>query len=484
VDLHIVIDRQKPLRAQIERQLRDGIAAGRLKPGVQLPPSRLLAPELGVSRGVVVEAYAQLTAEGYLVTQGSGGTRVAAVARPMSSRRFAASRPLRFDLRSGLPDPSLFPRRAWGAASLAAGRELPDAELLYGPAQGQRRLREVLTAYLGRTRAIVAEIEDTFITCGTSHALGTVWQALKHMGVHAVAHEDPAWQAIPATIAQAGLRPIPVRVEDQGLSLAELYSSGAQAVVVSPAYQYPTGVTMHPTRRLELLRWARETGGLIVEDDYDAEYRFRARPLPPLRSIERDRVIYIGSTSKVLAPALRLGWLLVPPSLTPLLAEQHEVSYAKPSVLDQAAFAGLVESGELDRHLRKARGTYRARRAALLSSLTTTMPSLRISGGAAGLHLLVWLPRHLNEDAVVASAAQGEIAIDGLHTACGVSRRLGPALILGYGGIVEPAIGEAIFRLARCIEGCRAHTLPQAPVDLHAANRPSATGSSHLRRTA
>jgi GntR family transcriptional regulator/MocR family aminotransferase len=454
MDLHLVIDRRKPLRAQVEKHLRDGILAGRLRAGVRLPPSRLLAAELGVSRGVIVEAYAQLTSEGYLVTRGSGGTRVApGVAPPVNRPREPTAGRRRFDLRAGLPDPSLFPRRAWTAASAAAVRQLPDAALLYGPAQGHRRLRDVLTAYLGRVRGIVGDADHTFITCGASHALVLLWSTLRNAGLHCVAHEDPAWDRIPATIAQAGLQPLPIRVDGRGLSVADLYATDAQAVVVSPAHQYPTGVLMHPTRRIELLKWARETGGLIVEDDYDAEYRFGAKPIAPLRSIARDRVAYIGTTSKVLAPALRLGWLLAPARLAPLVAAQHAVSYAQPHVIDQAAFASLVDSGELDRHLRKTRSTYRVRRATLLTSVAATMPSVRISGGAAGLHLMVWLPRHLNEDAVVEWAAEREIAVDGLHATCAVSRELGPALVLGYGGIADPAIPEAISRLAECIYG-------------------------------
>ncbi len=467
MDLHIVIDPRRPLRAQLEKQLRDGILRGRLKAGVRLPPSRLLAAELGLSRGVVVEAYAQLTTEGYLVTFGSGGTRVATpITQPLSTRRHRPRKMRRrFDLRAGLPDPALFPRRAWSAASATALRELPDAALLYGPAPGQRQLREALTAYLGRTRAIVADAEETFITCGASHGLVLLWNALRQLGVRRVAHEDPVWHRIPATIAHAGLQPTPVRVDGRGLSVADLYTSDAQAVVVSPAHQYPTGVLMHPMRRLELIKWARETGGLIVEDDYDAEYRFGSKPIAPLRSIARGRVAYVGTLSKVLAPSLRLGWVLVPSRLAEAVTAEHSVSYAQPSVLDQTAFATLVERGELDRHLRKTRTTYQTRRATLLASLATAMPSLRISGGAAGLHLLLWLPRDVSEETVVAQAAQREVAVDGLHTACSVSRDLGPALVLGYGGITEAAIPEAISRLAEC-------------VDLSAEPQPAASHSS------
>jgi GntR family transcriptional regulator/MocR family aminotransferase len=409
-----------------------------------------LAAELGVSRGVVVEAYAQLTAEGYLVTRGSGGTRVAAgVAQaPRPGARTREKSRIRFDLRAGLPDPSFFPRRAWNAAVASALRELPDAALLYGPTPGQRRLRRAITAYLGRVRAIVSDEDHTFITCGSSHALTLLWGALRASGVRRVAHEDPAWDRIPETIAQAGLTAAPVRVDARGLSVSDLYAADVEAVVVSPAHQYPTGIIMHPRRRLELIAWARETGGLIVEDDYDAEYRFGYRPIAPLRSVAPDCVAYVGTTSKVLAPALRLGWLLVPGHLVERVDAEHAVSYAQPSIIDQSAFATLLESGELDRHLRKTRRTYRSRRSALLSALTNLTPPVRITGGAAGLHLMIWLAPQFSEIDVVAGAAQSGVAIEGLHSTCAVSREFGPALVLGYGRITEPAIPVAIGRLA------------------------------------
>ena len=454
MDLHILLDPKKPLRAQLEDQLRDGMRAGRLRGGTRLPPSRLLAAELGVSRGVVVGAYAQLTAEGYLVTHGSGGTHVApGLIRPHRSARakIRSSRRRRFDLRAGLPDTSAFPRRVWSTAFASAIRELPDAGLLYGPPQGQRRLRQAITEYLGRARGIAADEDHTYITCGSSHALALLWSALRHMGVHRVAHEDPAWERIPPTISQAGLTPAPVRVDGRGLSAADLYRANVQVVVVSPAHQYPTGVIMHPSRRLELIRWARETGGLIVEDDYDAEYRFGVKPVAPLRSIAPNFVAYVGTASKILAPGLRLGWLVVPARLADRVTAEHAVTYAQPSVIAQSVFAILLERGEIDRHLRKARSTYRARRAVLLKCLASLMPSLRVTGGAAGLHLLAWLPEGVSEETVIAAAAESEVAVDGLHGACAVSRELGQALVLGYGAINESAIPLAITRLAACL---------------------------------
>ena len=455
MDLHLVLDRSQPLRAQLEQQVRDGIRRGRLRPGTRLPPSRLLAEELGISRGVVVEAYAQLTAEGYLLTRGSGGTRVAATIAPVPPSAAQPRPRRRFDLRAGLPDPALFPRRAWSAASTVVARDLPDAALLYGPAQGQRGLRRALLGYLGRVRAVVAEEDQTLITCGASHAFALLWSALRASGARRVAHEDPAWERIPATIAHAQLDPVPVRVDAHGLSVAELYASDAQAVVVSPAHQYPTGVIMHPARRAQLIRWARETGGLIVEDDYDAEYRFGSRPIAPLRSFAPDNVAYVGTTSKILAPALRLGWLLVPPALAEAVSAEHAVSQTQPSVLNQAAFATLLEEGDIDRHLRRTRRTYRQRRSALMSALQTFIPSLRVTGGAAGLHLMGWLPRGMSESELVAEAGLQGIGLDGLHTACRVARELGPVLVLGYGAINADAIAPAISRMAE-LEAWRA----------------------------
>jgi GntR family transcriptional regulator/MocR family aminotransferase len=329
-------------------------------------------------------------------------------------------------------------------------RELPDAALLYGPPGGQTRLRRAITSYLGRVRAIIANEQETLITCGSTHAFTLLCMALRAAGVRRVAHEDPAWERIPSTIAQAGLEPVPVRVDARGLSVADLCRADAQAVIVSPAHQYPSGVIMHPERRGQLIAWARDTGGLVVEDDYDAEYRFGQRPMAPLRSSARDCVAYVGTTSKVLAPALRLGWLIVPPRMASAVAAEHAVAHAQPSVINQQAFATLLDSGDIDRHLRRTRAVYRARRAALLSSVTDHVP-LRITGGAAGLHLMAWLSPHTSECEAVAKASSVGIAVDGLHTACAVTRQLRPALVLGYGAISESVIPAAISKLAEVI---------------------------------
>lgn len=256
----------------------------------------------------MVEAYAQLIAEGYLLARTREGTRVAegSAQSPRPARAPGIVRPrVRYDLRAGIPDLSLFPRRAWNTATAQALRELPDAALSYGPPEGLRQLRVTLGGYLGRVRAVLAESEQILITCGASDALGLLWRTFDH-GATRIAVEDPSWPRISETITQAGLEVVPLPVDDRGLVVSELDASGASAVVVSPSHQYPTGAVMHPTRRAELIAWARRTGGLIVEDDYDAEYRYDGTPIASLQSLAPEHVAYIGTCSKILAPGLRL----------------------------------------------------------------------------------------------------------------------------------------------------------------------------------
>jgi GntR family transcriptional regulator/MocR family aminotransferase len=456
MDLHIALDHDQPLRAQVERELRDGIRSGRLHGGSKLPPTRLLARELGVSRGVVVEAYAQLVAEGYLLARTREGTRVAEglALTPRPARPPRVPRPrVRYDLRPGIPDLSLFPRRAWNAATAKALRELPDAALSYGPPQGLRQLRVTLGAYLGRVRAVLADSEQILITCGSGDALGLLWRMFDHGGAEAeaVAVEDPSWPRIGETISQAGLGVLALPVDSRGLVVSELEASGASAVVVSPSHQYPTGAVMHPTRRAELIAWARRTGGLIVEDDYDAEYRYDGPPIASLQSLAPGHVAYIGTCSKILAPGLRLGWLIVPDRLAGEPAGAHGVTHAQPGVITQAAYANLLERGDVDRHLRRTRRVYRARRAALVQALAAELPEIRVEGASSGLHVMAWLPPDVDETMVSARARERGLTVAGLHEECSVFTPLAAGLVLGYGSIAESAIPAAIRELAACV---------------------------------
>lgn len=451
MDIHLDLDRAAPLRAQLERELRAAIRAGRLRAGARLPPSRVLADELQVSRGVVVEAYSQLVAEGYLMARSGDGTRIAdgLAQQPPAPRAPAAARPrIRFDLRSGLPDLSLFPRREWQSAMATAMRELPDAAFSYGSRRGLRQLRIALSVYLGRVRAVVADPERVFISAGAAHGMEILWHTLRERGARRVGVEDPAWRAIPETIVQAGLEAVPIAVDEHGLDAAELDGIDVDAVVLAPAHQYPTGTVLAPERRTEVIRWARRNGRLVVEDDYDAEYRYGREPIASLQGLAPDCVAYVGTASKTLAPGVRLGWVLVPTHLVGEMAAQHGVARAVPSVITQAAYATLLERGEIDRHLRRTRRKYHARRTALIEALERWLPEASIGGAAAGLHLIAWLPEATDETAISDAAANRGVAIHTLHQFCAVTAPRPPALLLGYGQIAETAIPRGVQELA------------------------------------
>ena len=451
VDIHLALDRSAPLRSQLERELRAAIRSGRLRAGVKLPPSRLLADELQVSRGVVVEAYSQLVAEGYLVARSGDGTRIAdgLAQQPPAPRAPSGAAPrVRYDLRSGMPDLSYFPRREWQAAMATVLRDLPDAALSYGSRRGMRQLRVALTEYLGRVRAVVAEPERMFIATGAAPAMSVIWQTLRQRGAARVAVEDPAWQAIPETVAHAGLEAIPIPVDEHGLDVGQLERADVDAVALSPAHQYPTGAVLAPARRVQLIAWARRRGALIVEDDYDAEYRYDREPIASLQGLAPDCVAYVGTASKTLAPAVRLGWALVPSHLVGEMAAQQGVARAAPSVLTQAAYATLVERGEIDRHLRRTRRVYHSRRNALIGALANWLPESSVRGAAAGLHVIAWLPDAISETTISDAASSRGVAIHTLHDDCAVTAPLGPALVLGYGLIAESAIPRAVRELA------------------------------------
>jgi GntR family transcriptional regulator/MocR family aminotransferase len=456
MEIHLVLDRAGPLRAQLERELREAIRSGRLRAGAKLPPSRLLADELDISRGVVVEAYSQLVAEGYLVARSGDGTRIAAgLARQPPAARAAppGRRRIQYDLRSGIPDLAFFPRRDWQSATAAVLRELPDAALAYGSRRGLRRLRIALGEYLGRVRAVVADPDRMFIAAGAAHGMGILWHALRQLGARRVAVEDPAWRSIPRTVERAGLEAVPIVVDADGLDVAALEATHVDAVVLSPAHQYPTGAVLAPARRSQLVDWARRHGTLIVEDDYDAEYRYDREPIASLQGLAPDCVAYVGTASKTLAPGLRLAWVIVPSHLVGEMAEQHGVARAMPSVLVQAAYAKLLESGTVDRHLRRTRRRYHTRRNALAAALAEQLADVRVGGASAGLHVIAWLPDSGDEFAIADASAQRGVAIHTLHQDCAVHAPAPPALVLGYGLISEQAIPRAVQELAVAARG-------------------------------
>jgi GntR family transcriptional regulator / MocR family aminotransferase len=461
MDIHLAVDRSEPLRAQLERELRAAIRGGRMRAGAKLPPSRLLAEGLGVSRGVVVEAYSQLIAEGYLVARAGDGTRIAkgfARRTPVARAPAQAPRSIRYDLRPGVPDLSLFPRREWQAAMSDVVRDLPDAVLGYEPQGGLRQLRLALSEYLGRVRAVVCDPEQVFVTSGAAHALSLLCQMLRARGDRRVAVEDPGTPVIYRTIERAGLEVVPVCVDEHGIEVARLDSARVDAVVLTPAHQYPTGTVLAPDRSAQVIDWARHHGTLVVEYESDAEYRFDREPIASLQGLGPDRVIYIGTANTTLAPAVQLAWLVVPNRLGGEMAVEHEAAPAAPSVLTQATYARLLERGTIDRHLRRARPRYQARRDALIRALSHHMPEATVGGAPLGLHLIAWLPDGADEAQVRTHATDRGIALHTLHRHAVVRAPRPPALLLGYGLLAEPAISRAVEQLT---ESTRPVTRPR-----------------------
>ena len=385
-----------PLRAQLEDQFRRAIRSGRLAAGDRVPSSRALATALGVSRGLAQECYAQLLAEGYLVSRGGSVTRVATAAVRSEPARHAPPRePLRLaaDFASGVPDLALAPREDWAWAIREACRTAPNTDFNYGDPQGSPRLREVLAGYLRRVRAADTTADQVIICSGMFQGLGLVLRALAGQGLTRVGFEDPGSPAsMTATAAWAGVEAVPVPVDDQGVDVAALDATRARAVVLTPAHQWPTGVVLAPERRHALIDWAARREAVIIEDDYDAEFRYDRNPVGALQGLAPDRVVALGTVSKSLAPGLRLGWIASPPRLTENLTRAKQVADCGSSGLDQLALALLIETGRFDRHLRRVRAEYAARRDILIQALANHAPRIPLTGLAAGFHAVAHLP--------------------------------------------------------------------------------------------
>ena len=447
LDVLLRLDRGRgPLRAQIEDQLRDAVRGGRLAPGAALPSSRALARELSVSRGVVVEAYAQLAAEGYLVARQGAPTRVSEAASPGPGAAPAApgERPPRFDFRTGRPDVSLFPRTAWLASLRRALRDAPDARFDYGDPRGAPELRGALARYLGRVRGVVCDPERVVITSGMAQGMALFARALTPGGARRIGMEDPSSAPGRAQLASNGLEIVPIPVDEDGMEVARL--PAVDAAMVTPAHQFPLGVVLAPDRRAALLDWAAHTGAVVLEDDYDAEYRYDRQPVGAVQGLAPDLVAYAGSISKTLAPGLRLGWLVVPERLIDAVTAAKASDDLGTPVVEQLALADFLERGRLDRHLRRTRAVYRDRRDALVAALGRLLPECPIAGVAAGLHLVLRLPAATNEQAVLDAARARRLGLSGIS-----EHRVAPgppALLLGYGRLPEAAVEPGVRALA------------------------------------
>lgn len=449
------LDGEGSLRAGLEAHLRQSVRSGRLRPGARLPSSRALAARVGVSRRLVVEAYGQLVAEGYLAARQGSGTRVAAraaapVRRERRRRRRAPEAP-RFDLFPGAPDLTLFPRRAWLRATRAALAELPDRRLGYGPVHGAPELREALADHLGRVRGASVDPELVLVTAGYAQGLRVVGEALRARGVERVAVEDPGYPIAGNVLAAAGLEPLPVPVDAAGIDVGALAATGAGATLVTPAHQFPLGVVLASERRAALVAWARERDAVVVEDDYDAEIRYDREPVGTLQGLAPERVVLAGTASKTLAPGLRIGWLALPERLAEEALARKALHDLGGPVLEQVALARLLARGDLERHLRACRGRYRPKRAVLLAALAEHLPEASVTGVAAGLHAVVMLPAGTDEGAVVAAAARRGVRAYGLGLYRAVPRADEPGLVLGYAGHAEGELREAVALLAAAV---------------------------------
>jgi GntR family transcriptional regulator/MocR family aminotransferase len=459
LELHVALDRTdlSPLHRQLEQGLREAVRTGRLAPDAILPSSRAFAAQLGVSRGIVVEAYDQLVAEGYLDARPGGTTTVAhaaVAARPRPARDPTPA--VEIDLRPGRPDLDEFPRRAWLRSVRRALETAPSERFGYLDGHGIPELRGAIATYLDRARGTAIDPDDVIVTNGFGQAVALVAAALGAHGARRMAVEDPSLDDTQAVVRASGLELIGVPLDDSGLRVDALENVAVDAVVVTAAHQYPTGAVLPPDRRAALVAWAARRNAVIIEDDYDAEFRFDRQPIGAIQGLDPDRVVYAGSASKVLAPGLRLGWLGVPPNLAAAVRQAKKTADQGSPAIDQLAFADFIERGELDHHLRRLRPIYRERRDALLNALERHLPDVRPVGASAGLHVLAWLPGDIDERQALDAAAAAGIALTGV-SAHRVTPRGGDAggLILGYGRLRASAADAAAQRLAVALDEVR-----------------------------
>ena len=451
LDLHLELPAGGGRRAALERTLRAAIRDGRLAPGERIPSTRALAHDLGLARNTVAEAYAQLAAEGYLRTSQGAPTRVAAGGEPPGAPGGVAPlgagggggpaaphvTPVRFDLRVGVPDAGGFPRAAWLRALRRGLAGVPDAALAHADPRGRPELRAALAAYLGRARGVLAEPDRIVVTSGFTQGFGLLCRAL---GPGTVAMEDPCLHHLRAIAPAAGLTVAPLPVDEEGARPDP--PDGVAAALVTPAHQFPLGATLAPRRRATLVDWARRTGGIVIEDDYDGEFRYDRQPVGALQGLDPEHVVYAGTASKTLAPGLRLGWLVLPERLVePVLAARPLVGGDTP-VLDQLALAGLIAGGAFDRHVRRMRQRYRRRRDALLD----TLAGRRVRGVAAGLHLVLDLAPG-DEAPLIARAAADGLALDGLGAYWHDPAGRPEGLVLGYAAAPEHAYARTLAAL-------------------------------------
>ncbi|WP_411148869.1 PLP-dependent aminotransferase family protein [Streptomyces sp. A30] len=469
-DLHLELSGPGGRRAALIRSLREAVRGGRLAPGTRLPPYRSLAADLGVARNTVADAYAELVAEGWFTARQGSGTRVAMGVPPTPLRQWGRAEPLRHaarvprkapprargprhDLRQGTPDASSFPRAAWLASYRRALQQAPNEVFGPGDPAGRVELREALTEYLARARGVRTEPGRIVICSGFAHALRLLFgqDGSRDGGGDGVLRGPLAVEAYGLgfhreLLAAAGVRTVPLPLDEHGARIERL--GGERVVLLTPAHQFPTGGPLDPARRAAVVDWARARGGVIVEDDYDGEFRYDRKPVGAVQGLDPERVIFVGSVSKSLSPAVRLGWMVLPERYVDdvLAAKGEREAWA--SVLDQLSLADFISRGSYDRHVRRMRQRYRSRRDRLAAALAAHAPHVEVTGVAAGLHAVLRLPPGTERSTVKAATWQG-VALDGLaefrHPDTDMAARDG--LVVGYATPSEHAYGAALEAL-------------------------------------
>lgn len=462
MDLHLDLGSGVGVRAGLEEALRRAVRDGRLAPGTRLPSSRALARDLGVARNTVADAYGQLVAEGWLTARQGSGTQVAggtfaepapASAAPVVTAsagfwesEYGQSHP--YNLRPGLPDLSSFPRDAWLDASRRALAAAPHDALGHTDPRGRPELREALAGYLARVRGVRTEPGLIVVCSGFAQATGLLGRALCGIGGRRIAVEALGFPDTPTILSNAGLETVRLPLDADGARVDRL--AGEDALLCTPSHQFPTGATMPPARRTAAVAWARERGAVIVEDDYDGEFRYDRHPVGAIQGLAPRHVVYAGTTSKSLAPGLRLGWLVLPPHLLEPVVREKRLADRYSPVLEQLTLAQLIVSGAYDRHVRRMRGHYRRRRDRLVAAVAQCAPRVRVSGIAAGLHAVLELPADgPGEAELVARAEQQGLALAGMAS---FGSGAGPALVVGYGTPPEHAFAGALERLCAVLD--------------------------------
>jgi GntR family transcriptional regulator / MocR family aminotransferase len=453
VDLHLELHGSR-LRAGLTDALREAVRSGRLAPGTRLPASRALADDLGIARSTVTECYTALIEEGWLVARHGSGTRVAERAQPRRGSAQSGGPALRrqpsHGLGAGAADYAEFPRAPWLAAARRAFAAAPHSAFGYGDPLGWMELRTALSGYLSRVRGVYAEPGQIVITSGFHHGLAVIARKLKALGTDTVAVEAYGLDIYRAVLGDERMNIPPLGVDENGARVEDLAGvKGAGAVLLTPAHQFPTGHALSAERRASVLDWARRTGGVILEDDYDGEFRYDRKPVGALQGLDPDHVVYFGTASKSIAPALRLAWMVVPEHLLPAVAEaKGRVDTV--SVLDQLIFTEFVTSGAFDRHVRGRRQNYRRRRDELIEAIAQSTSEVQVTGMAAGLQAVLTLPAGTEARVQQAAARQG-LVVSGLaefrHPSVEAHQPWRDALVVNFSAVSDSAWPGALRAL-------------------------------------